>query len=120
MRTGGQTVVDQLALNGITRIFTVPGESFLPVLDALHDAAAISLVVCRHEGAAAMMAEATARLAMWSDRPLPGVALVTRGPGLANAMSGLHAAMQAAAPLLLLLVGPQHHLSFGFLATQQS
>lgn len=102
MRTGGQILLAQLRLNGAERIFTVPGESFLPVLDALHDDAGIDVIVCRHEGAACMMAEATARLA-GPDRPSAGVAIVSRGPGLANAMSGLHVAMQGGTPLLLLV-----------------
>lgn len=104
MRTGGQILVDQLALNGVPRIFMVPGESFLPALDALHDCPAIDVIVCRHEGGAAMMAEATARLSAATVLAAkPGVAFVTRGPGLANAMSGLHVAMQGATPLLLLV-----------------
>lgn len=61
MRTGGQILVDQLALNGVARVFMVPGESFLPALDALHDCPSIDVILCRHEGGAAMMAEATAR-----------------------------------------------------------
>ena len=102
MRTGGQILVDQLALNGVARVFMVPGESFLPALDALHDCPSIDVILCRHEGGAAMMAEATARLS--AVRTLkPGVAFVTRGPGLANAMSGLHVAMQGGTPLLLLV-----------------
>lgn len=102
MRTGGQILVDQLALNGVPRIFMVPGESFIAALDALHDCPAIDVVVCRHEGGAAMMAEASARLSATATLK-PGVAFVTRGPGLANAMSGLHVAMQGATPLLLLV-----------------
>lgn len=115
MRTGGQILVDQLALNGVARIFTVPGESFLPALDALHDSA-IDVIVCRHEGGAAMMAEATGRLALagvgsGGTGAGFGVALVTRGPGLANAISGLHAAMQASTPMLLLVGLPASGLS---------
>jgi acetolactate synthase-1/2/3 large subunit len=102
MRTGGQILVDQLALNGVARVFMVPGESFLPALDALHDCPAIDVIVCRHEGGAAMMAEATARLSGVGTQK-PGVVFVTRGPGLANAMSGLHVAMQGGTPLLALV-----------------
>ncbi len=102
MRSGGQILVEHLRLNGAQRIFTVPGESFIAALDALHDADGIDVVVCRHEGAAAMMAEATARIS-GPRRPAAGVAMVSRGPGLANAMSGLHVAMQGATPLLLLV-----------------
>lgn len=119
MRTGGQILIDQLALNGVQRIFMVPGESFLPALDALHDSSAIDIVVCRHESGAAMMAEAAARLEIAAGTVTPdgrkaggvGVVFVTRGPGLANAMSGMHAAMQASTPLLVLAgLPPQSHL----------
>lgn len=102
MRSGGQILVEHLRLNGTQRIFTVPGESFIAAIDALHDAEGIDVIVCRHEGAAAMMAEATARLS-GPQRPAAGVAMVSRGPGMANAMSGLHVAMQGATPLLLIV-----------------
>ncbi len=98
MRSGGSILVDQLLVQGVRTVFTVPGESFLPALDALRDCAAITTVVCRHEGGAAMMAEASARLT-----GRPGVALVTRAPGAANAMSGLVCATASAAPLLLIV-----------------
>ena len=95
-RTGGQLIVDRLRANGVDRVFTVPGESFLPVLDALHDAPDIQLVVCRQEGGATMMAEAHAKLT-----GRPGVCFVTRGPGSANALAGLHVASQDSTPLLV-------------------
>lgn len=95
-RTGGQLIVDRLRANGVDRVFTVPGESFLPVLDALHDAPEIQLVVCRQEGGATMMAEAHAKLT-----GRPGVCFVTRGPGSANALAGLHVAAQDSTPLLV-------------------
>ncbi|MCH2555915.1 MAG: thiamine pyrophosphate-binding protein [Alcanivorax sp.] len=95
-RTGGQVIVDLLRRNGVDRVFTVPGESFLPVLDALHDAPDIELVVCRQEGGATMMAEAHAKLT-----GRPGVCFVTRGPGSANALTGLHVASQDSTPLLV-------------------
>lgn len=93
---GGRIVIDVLARNGVDRVFTVPGESFLPVLDALHDTPSIELVVCRQEGGASMMAEAYAKV---SGRPC--ACFVTRGPGAANAMAGLHVAAQDSTPLLL-------------------
>lgn len=102
-RSGGQVVVAHLAALGVKRLFTVPAESFLTVLDALHDDASLGVIVCRHEGGAAMMAEATARIEAALGNPQPGIAIVGRGPGLANAMSGLHVAMQAGTPLLLLV-----------------
>lgn len=109
MRSGGQILIDHLRLNGTDRIFTVPGESFIAALDALHDASGIEVITCRHEGAAAMMAEATARL-IGPRRVAAGVVIVSRGPGLANAMSGLHVAMQDGTPMLLLVgLAPRAH-----------
>lgn len=98
MRHGGRILVDQMVALGVERVFTVPGESFLPVLDALFDTPSIATIVCRHESGAAMMAEATGKL-----RGRPGVAIVTRGPGAANAMSGIHIAGQDQTPMLLLV-----------------
>ncbi|QUH04038.1 thiamine pyrophosphate-binding protein [Saccharopolyspora erythraea] len=94
-RSGGQLVVDQLRRHGVERVFCVPGESYLDVLDALHDSP-IETVVCRHEGGAAYMAEACGKL-----HGRPGVAMVTRGPGAANALVALHTAWQDATPVLL-------------------
>ena len=74
-RTGGQILVDQLALHGVELAFGVPGESYLAVLDALRDTE-LHLVVCRHEGGAANAAEAYGKLT-----GRPGICLVTRGPG---------------------------------------
>ena len=82
MRTGGQILVDQLALNNVRHVFCVPGESYLAVLDAFHDAS-IAVTVCRQEGGAAMMAEAAGKLT-----GTPGIVFVTRGPGATNAASG--------------------------------
>jgi len=96
-RDGGRVVVDQLLLNGIDTMFCVPGESFLPILDAVHDAP-VRLVVCRQEGGAAHMAAAYGRLT-----GRPGVCLVTRGPGATNASVGVHTAAQDSAPMLLLV-----------------
>jgi acetolactate synthase-1/2/3 large subunit len=95
MRHGGQILVDQLKLNGVERVFSVPGESYLAVLDGLYDSGIVN-VVCRHEGGAAMMAEATAKLT-----GRPGVAFVTRGPGATNASSGVHVAQQDSTPMVL-------------------
>ncbi|MDJ0826242.1 MAG: thiamine pyrophosphate-binding protein [Rhodobacter sp.] len=95
MRHGGRILVDQLKAQGVGRVFSVPGESFLAVLDGLHDSG-IENVVCRHEGGAAMMAEATGKLT-----GRPGVALVTRGPGATNASSGVHVARQDSTPMVL-------------------
>jgi acetolactate synthase I/II/III large subunit len=95
MRHGGRILADQLAIQGVRRVFSVPGESFLAALDGLHDSA-IANVICRHEGGAAMMAEATAKLT-----GRPGVAFVTRGPGACNAASGIHIARQDSTPMIL-------------------
>jgi len=94
-RTGGQLIVDQLLAQGVERLTCVPGESYLAVLDALHDAA-IDVLVCRNEGGAAMMAEAYGKLT-----GRPGVCFVTRGPGASNASPGLHIASQDSTPLIL-------------------
>jgi acetolactate synthase-1/2/3 large subunit len=73
-RTGGQILIDQLVLQGVERVTCVPGESYLAVLDALHDSP-IDVVICRAEGGAAMMAEAYGKLT-----GRPGICFVTRGP----------------------------------------
>jgi acetolactate synthase-1/2/3 large subunit len=94
-RHGGRILADQLALHGVRRVFSVPGESFLAALDGFLDAG-IENVVCRHEGGAAMMAEAAGKL---TNRP--GVAFVTRGPGATNASAGVHVARQDSTPMIL-------------------
>ncbi len=95
MRHGGQILVEQLKLQGVTRVFSVPGESFLAALDGLVDSG-IANIVCRHEGGAAMMAEATGKLT-----GRPSVAFVTRGPGATNASCGVHIARQDSTPMVL-------------------
>ncbi|MCB1406271.1 MAG: thiamine pyrophosphate-binding protein [Rhodobacteraceae bacterium] len=95
MRHGGQILVDHLKAQGIRRVFSVPGESFLAALDGLHDSA-IQNIVCRHEGGAAMMAEAHAKLT-----GEVGIAFVTRGPGATNAAAGIHIAKQDSTPMIL-------------------
>jgi acetolactate synthase-1/2/3 large subunit len=96
-RSGGQVLVDQLVLHGAELCFGVPGESYLAVLDALHDAP-LRLIVTRHEGGAANMAEAYGKLT-----GRPGVCLVTRGPGATHAANGVHTAMQDSTPMILLV-----------------
>jgi acetolactate synthase-1/2/3 large subunit len=97
--TGARLVVDALLTHGVERVFCVPGESFLAVLDSLHDETArIQTVVCRHEAAAANMAEAVGKLT-----GRPGVALVTRGPGATHASIGVHTAFQDSTPMILLI-----------------
>ena len=95
-RTGGRILVDQLVAQGCDRLFTVPGESFLAVLDALVDVPAIEVVTCRQEGGVAFMACADGALTR-----RPGIAFVTRGPGATNASIGVHVAMQDSQPMIL-------------------
>jgi acetolactate synthase-1/2/3 large subunit len=97
--TGARLVVDALLTHGVERVFCVPGESFLAVLDSLHDETdRIQTVVCRHEAAAANMAEAVGKLT-----GRPGVAIVTRGPGATHASIGVHTAFQDSTPMILLI-----------------
>lgn len=95
--TGGKLLVDCLLANGVDRAYGVPGESYLAVLDALHDAP-ITLTISRQEGGAAMMADADARLI-----GRPGICFVTRGPGATNAAAGIHIAMQDSVPLIVFI-----------------
>jgi acetolactate synthase-1/2/3 large subunit len=97
-RTGGRILVDNLVAQGCDRIFHVPGESFLAVLDALHDVPAIDLVTCRQEGGVGFMACADGAMT-----GRPGVAFVTRGPGATNASIGVHVAMQDSQPMILFI-----------------
>jgi acetolactate synthase-1/2/3 large subunit len=93
-----QALVKTLVAHGVDRIFCVPGESFLPVLDALHDTPQIQLVSCRHEGGAGLMAVADSKLTRRA-----GVVCVSRGPGASNAALSVHVADQDAVPLLVLI-----------------
>jgi acetolactate synthase-1/2/3 large subunit len=95
-RTGGRILIDQLKLHGVELIFGVPGESYLPALDALYDVPEIRFITCRQEGGAAMMADAYGKLT-----GRPGVAFVIRGPGASNASAGVHIAEQDSTPMLL-------------------
>jgi acetolactate synthase-1/2/3 large subunit len=94
-RTAAQVLVDQLRIQGVTRVFCVPGESYLPVLDALYDSG-IEVIVCRNEGGASMMAEAHGK-----QTGRPGICFVTRGPGATNASGGIHIAAQDSTPMIL-------------------
>ena len=95
-RHGGRSLVDALVVNGVDTIYCVPGESFLPVLDALHDAGSIQTIVTRHEGAASNMADAYGKLT-----GRPGICFVTRGPGATHAANGVHTARQDSTPMIL-------------------
>lgn len=94
----GRLLVDCLVAQGCDRIFSVPGESFLAVLDALCDVPQIENVICRQEGGAAFMACADASLT-----GRPGICFVTRGPGATNAAIGVHVAMQDSLPMVLFI-----------------
>lgn len=97
MPTVAQTIVTALAAEETSHVFCVPGESYLAVLDALYDAQKdIALITCRHEAAAANMAEAYGKL-----RGRAGVAMVTRGPGATHASIGIHTAFQDSTPLVM-------------------
>lgn len=97
MRNGGQLLVESLVALGAVRAFGVPGESYLAVLDALHDTQGkLDFVLCRNEGGAGFMAAAWGKLT-----GQPGICMVTRGPGATNASIGVHTAMQDSAPMIL-------------------
>ncbi|MUU69686.1 thiamine pyrophosphate-dependent enzyme [Pseudarthrobacter sp. GA104] len=95
LKSAGHVIVDTLVAHGVKRAHVVPGESFLDVLDGLYDSE-IETVVCRHEGGASYMAEADGKM-----HQLPGIAMVTRGPGAANAHVGLHTSWQDSTPMVL-------------------
>jgi acetolactate synthase-1/2/3 large subunit len=98
-RSGARLLVDQLLIQGVQRVYCVPGESYLAVLDALADCPErIQVVVNRHESGSAFMAEASAKLT-----GQPGVVFVTRGPGATNAAIGVHTAAQDSTPLVLFI-----------------
>ena len=96
-RHGGKLLVDQLVVHGADTVFSVPGESFLAVLDGLYESP-LQLITCRHEGGAANMADAYGKLT-----GRPGIAIVTRGPGATQASVGVHTAFQDSTPLILLV-----------------
>lgn len=98
-RTGGEVLVDALRVQGVERVFCVPGESYLAALDAFHDVKdEIDLVVCRQEGGAAYMADAYGKMT-----GKPGICFVTRGPGATNASVGVHTAFQDSTPMILFI-----------------
>ena len=105
-RTGARILVEQLLLQGVDRLFCVPGESFLGVLDALIDTPSLRLIVNRHESGSAFMAGAYARLT-----GQPGVAFVSRGPGATNAAIGVHHAHQDSLPVVVLVGQVATHIA---------
>ncbi|SFK75359.1 thiamine pyrophosphate-binding protein [Shimia haliotis] len=98
-RHGGRILADQLAILGVEKIFCVPGESYLGLLDGLYDHRdTIDVITCRHEGGAANMADAYGKLV-----GKPAVCAVTRGPGATNASNGVHTAFQDSTPMIVLI-----------------
>jgi acetolactate synthase-1/2/3 large subunit len=93
--TGARLIAEALVQNGVERIFCVPGESYLALLDALYDTD-VAVTVFRHEGAAAMAAEAWGKLT-----GRPGIVMATRGPGATNASAGIPVARQDSTPVIL-------------------
>ncbi|HFC04464.1 MAG TPA: thiamine pyrophosphate-binding protein [Rhizobiales bacterium] len=106
-RSGGQILIDALIANETTKIFGVPGESYLEALDAVYDRQnQVSFITCRQEGGAAYMADAYANATGKT-----GICFVTRGPGAANASIGLHTAFQGSTPMILLIGQvPRHQM----------
>ena len=90
--------VEQLALHNADTVFGVPGESYLAALDGMYQSQRVRFINARHEGGAAMMAEAHGKLT-----GRPGIAFATRGPGATNASAGVHVAFQDSTPMILLL-----------------
>ena len=98
LKHAGQIIVDALQRQGVDRIFGVPGESFLPVLDGMVTYPNMEFITTRQEGGAAYMAEAYGKLT-----GKPGVLMVTRGPGASNAAVGIHTAYQDSTPMVVLI-----------------
>ncbi len=112
-RRAADLLVDCLVAHGVDRVFCVPGESYLAVLDALVDCEEIDVVVARHEGGAGFMGVADAKLTM-----RPGVVFVSRGPGATNASIAVHVAQQDAVPFVL-FIGQIERKDFGRGAFQE-
>ena len=99
LRTGGQVLADQLAIQSAELVFCVPGESYINVIDGLYNHAnSIRMINTRHEGGASNMAEAYGKLT-----GRPGICMVTRGPGATNAAIGLHTAFQDSTPMIMFI-----------------
>lgn len=98
MNTSSHAFLSVFVANQIDRIFQVPGESYIGLLDALSDFPQIDVVTCRHESGAGFMACADGRLT-----GRPGVVMVSRGPGASNASIAVHTAQQDAIPLILII-----------------
>ncbi|WAA13481.1 thiamine pyrophosphate-dependent enzyme [Fervidibacillus halotolerans] len=104
---GAKAVVECLKIEGVSKVFTVPGESFLPILDALYDEKKIQVISARHEGGAAFMAEGYAKASL-----KPGVVFATRGVGATNLSIGVHTAKQDSTPMII-FIGQVHSKFLG-------
>jgi thiamine pyrophosphate-dependent acetolactate synthase large subunit-like protein len=103
--TAGRAVVELLKTEGVRHVFGIVGATFLDVLDALYDDRSVEYINVRHEQAAAFMADGLARVT-----DLPGVCLVTSGPGAMNLITGVAAAHVAHSPVVVLVGGvPLEH-----------
>ena len=112
-RTVARLLAESLEAHDVDQIYCVPGESYIGLTSALIERNSIRVIVCRHEGGAGYMAVADGRL-----RDRAGVAVVSRGPGLSNAMVSLHSAYHDATPVVM-LVGQVERADFGRLALQE-
>lgn len=112
-RTVARLLAESLEAHDVDQVYCVPGESYIGLTSALIERNSVRLVVCRHEAGAGYMAVADGRL-----RDRAGVAVVSRGPGLSNAMVSLHSAYHDATPLVM-LVGQVERADFGRLALQE-
>jgi acetolactate synthase-1/2/3 large subunit len=111
--TVARLLADSLEAHDVDQIFCVPGESYVGLTSVLTERNSIRMIVCRHEGGAGFMAVADGRL-----RNRAGVCIVSRGPGLSNAMVSLHSAFHDATPMVM-LVGQVERKDFGRLALQE-
>ena len=112
-RTVARLLAESLEAHDVDQVYCVPGESYVGLTSFLLERNSIRVVVCRHEAGAGYMAVADGRL-----RDRAGVAVVSRGPGLSNAMVSLHSAYHDATPLVM-LVGQVERGDFGRLALQE-
>jgi acetolactate synthase-1/2/3 large subunit len=112
-QTVARLLAESLEAHDVDQVYCVPGESYVGLTSALIEKNSIRVVVCRHEGGAGYMAVADGRL-----RARAGVAMVSRGPGLSNAMVALHSAYHDATPVVM-LVGQVERKDFGRLALQE-
>jgi thiamine pyrophosphate-dependent acetolactate synthase large subunit-like protein len=112
-QTVARLLAESLEAHDVDQIYCVPGESYVGLTSALIEKNSIRVIVCRHEGGAGYMAVADGRL-----RDRAGVAMVSRGPGLSNAMVSLHSAYHDATPVVM-LVGQVERRDFGRLALQE-